>query len=184
MTSADETLDDHPNAARGGPARFTARVWDRAEHQRLWLHLQSRAWRTLAVVPGEEWMSTYDVASLITAVGAHHGESMGVFDFRDIRLNRVLSAVEAATRDMRQGERIVFATRSIKENLATIPLARASDGVVLCVSLGSTSKRLAEETLEQVGRDRLLGTLLIRERATPVAVPPPGSLVRRLEALW
>src|SRR4051812_35608871 len=150
--------------------------WDRAEYQQLWLRMESRAWRTLTVVPAEHWMSTYDVASLIMAVGVHHGESIGIFDFRDVGMNRVLAVIEAACQQMRREERIIFAARSIKENLATIPLARATDCVVLCASIGSTPIRLAEEAIAQIGKERFLGSILVRQ---PDARAPEPSL-----ALW
>lgn len=158
-----------------------ARPWDRAEYQRLWLHMQSRTWRTLAIVPAEDGMQTYDVASLLMTVGVHHGESIGVFDFRSITMNRVLHTIEAACSQVAEGERLIFAARSIKENLATIPLARASDAVVLCVSMGSTPIRQVEETIEQIGKERFLGSMLIRERWPKAPPSSRRALLARLE---
>jgi hypothetical protein len=178
----DDTSEDCPVRAVLPP--FTTRAWDRVEYQRLWLYMQSRAWRTLAIVPCDDDMSTYDVASLIMGVGVHHGESIGVFDFRDIRLSRVLAAVAATVAHMRHDERVIFATRSIKENLATIPLARAADWVVLCASLGSTKLRSVEETIDQIGREHILGSVLVREPPRSARAPARTSLLRRLEALW
>jgi hypothetical protein len=160
----------------------SARPWERAEYQRIWLRVTSRDWRTLAVVPGEDGMSTLDVAQLITALGASHGESIGVFDFRDVRMSRALEVIREAEQQLERGERLIFATRSIRENVATIPLARATDGAVLCVSLGSTSMRFAEETIEQIGKDRFLGSLLVRAPNVEAPARPVTSLQNRLEA--
>jgi hypothetical protein len=174
--------------ASGGATRReprSSRPWDRSEYQRLWLQMRSRDWRTLAVVPSEEGMSTYDVANLIMALGVHHGESMAVFDFRDVRGPKVLDSLRAAFGQMRPGDRMIFAARSISENLATIPLARATDRAVLCVSLGSTSIRRVEETIAQIGRERFLGSLVIHalgDGVDGVPVAPPVSWYRRLEA--
>jgi hypothetical protein len=159
-----------------------ARPWERADYQRIWMRVASRDWRTLAIVPAEDGMSTYDVAHLIVTLGAFHGESIGVFDFREVRMNRALEVLEEAELQLERGERIVFATRSIRENLATIPLARATDGAVLCVSLGSTSMRFAEETIEQIGKDRFLGSILVRAPDVEAPDRPVTSLQRRLEA--
>jgi hypothetical protein len=116
------------------------------------------------------------------ALGVHHGESIGVFDFRDVRGCKVVDALAAAFGQMRPGDRMVFAARSISENLATIPLARATDGAVLCVSIGSTSIRCVEETIAQIGKERFLGSLVIHGLGDGVPVAPPMSWYRLLEA--
>jgi hypothetical protein len=154
------------------------------EHQQLWLRIESRTWRTLAIVPAEEGISTYDVASLIMSIGVYCGESIGLFDFRDVMLKRVLGVIEDACAQMNQGERLIFATRSIKDNLATIPLLRAIDGVVLCVALGSTPIRRIEETIEQIGKDRLLGSIVVREPEPRASAPRPSAWRRLVRAPW
>jgi hypothetical protein len=159
-----------------------AHPWERADYQRIWMRVSSCDWRTLAVVPGEDGMSTYDVAHLIMVLGVSHGESIGVFDFRDVRANRALEVIKAAEHQIERGERLIFATRSIRENMATIPLARATDGAVLCVSIGSTAMRFATETIEQIGKDRFFGSLLVRAPNIEVPGRRATSLQRRLEA--
>ena len=166
----------------GGPPPPSARPWDRAEYQRLWLRMESRAWRTLAIVPGEDGMSTFEVANLIMSIGAYHGESIGLFDFRNVTVPRVLDVIEDVSRRMAPGERLLFATRSIRENLATIPLARATDGVVLCVSLGSTKLGFVEETVDQIGRDRFLGSIVVHAPRVRRPAPSATSWRNRLSA--
>lgn len=134
---------------------------DQAHLQRVWLGTQRRAWRTLAVVPAGEGISSYEVASLITALGRYHGESVSLADLRDIRLNRVQVFLDAARELVDGGQRVVFAARSVDENLATIPLARAADAVILCVAFGRTSLSSIEETVAHIGKDRFLGSMLV-----------------------
>lgn len=150
--------------------------WDNADCQRIWLATQTRAWRTLAIVPVDKGMQTYDVASLIAGVGLQHGESIGLADLREIRLNRVAAFLEAAQLIVDRGERVVFATRSIDENLATISLARAAEAVILCVVLGSTPIGLVEEAVKQIGKERFLGSILLQ---APVAPVPSHLRARR-----
>lgn len=156
--------------------------WDGVDCQRIWLATQTRPWRTLAIVPVEKGMQTFEVASLITGVGLHHGESIGLADLRDIRMNRVASFLEASKVIVDRGERVVFATRSIAENLATIALARAADGVILCVKLGSSSIGSVEETIKQIGKERFLGSILLQEPAPGSPGEPVTPLDHRLEA--
>jgi hypothetical protein len=186
MTPSNDEVESGRGSSRAttGVTRVS-RLWERSEYQRLWLQMRCRDWRTLAVVPSEEGMSTYDVANLIMTLGGHYGESIGVFDFRDVRGPKVLGALRAAFGQMRPGDRMIFAARSISENLATIPLARATDRAVLCVSIGSTSIRRVEETIAQIGRERFLGSLVVHalgDGAGGVPVAPPVSWYRRLEA--
>lgn len=180
--SSDEFEKDRTSTHVTRRRNPVGRPWDRPEYQRLWLRMGCRDWRTLAVVPSEEGMSTYDVANLIMALGVHHGESIGVFDFRDVSGCKALDVIRAALGQMRPGDRMIFAARSINENLATIPLARATDAVVLCVSIGSTSIRCVEETIAQIGRERFLGSLVIHGLGDGVPIAPPVSLYRLLDA--
>lgn len=137
--------------------------WDRPDCQRIWLGTQLREWRTLAIVPADEGLSAYEVASLIMALGLHHGEPIGVADLRDVGLNRVRASLEVVDVHVGRGERVVLATSAITSNLATIALARAADAAVLCVSLGSTSLAVARETIDQIGKEHFLGSVLLHQ---------------------
>jgi hypothetical protein len=177
----DEPSSDGPRLLETS-LPFTTRGGDPVGYQRLWLHIASRTWRTLAIVPAEEGISTFDVAGLITDVGVDHGASIGVFDFRDVQPDRALAAVAVACET--HAKHLIFATRSIKENLATIPLARAADGVVLCVSLGSTKISLVEETIDRIGKERFFGSVIVREPRASRSAPPRSSLRSRTESPW
>ena len=179
---ASERGAERERSATASLPPWSARPWERGEYQRIWLQMACRAWRTLAVVPAEEGMSTLDVAKLVMALGVAQGESIGVFDFRDVRVNRVADALRGARSQLDDGERLVFPTRSIRENLATIPLARATDAAVLCVSLGSTSMELAAETVGQIGKERFIGSILVRGPRSEAPDPRGIEQRRRLEA--
>jgi hypothetical protein len=156
--------------------------WDRADWQRMWLRTQIRDWRTLALVPGDDQTSTFDVANLIARLGFEHGESIQVADTRELRLKHVAAYLEGTRWDATQGDRIIFATRSASSNLATVPIARAADCAILCVSLGTTSLKAVRGTIEQIGRKHFLGSFLVRpdtESNSPVrALLPRRSTPR------
>jgi hypothetical protein len=137
--------------------------WDRMDWQRMWLRAQSRSWRTLALVPGDEQTSTLEVAILMARLALSQGESLHVADMRELRLKHVDAYLEESRWEASKGERVIFATRSASANLATIPIARAADGAILCVSIGSTSLNAIRETVEQIGRQHFLGSLLVGE---------------------
>jgi len=136
--------------------------WDRTDWQRMWIHTQSRDWRTLALVPGDDQTSTFDVANLIVRLGLDHGESIQVADLRELRMKHVDAFLEGTRWEVDHGGRVIFATRSPSTNLATVPLARAADCAILCVSLGLSSLDGVRDAVAQIGPQHFLGSLLVR----------------------
>ena len=172
MTPSDDETGRDPGAAadkRSGAGSPLPRV----VRQRLWLHLQSRAWRTLAVVPAEAGMPAGHAARVLGAIAAENGEAFDLFDARSTELDCAPAEVAAAAGGSR---RVLVVTRAIEEDVATVPLARAADAVLLCVSIGSTSLRAAAEVMAAIGKDRFLASLSLRAR--PPKVP---SLFRVLQ---
>lgn len=148
--------------AAGKRAPAAVEAWDRPDWQRMWLRTQSREWRVLALVPGDEHTSTFDVANLLVRLALDHGEAIQVADLRDVGLKHVDAILEGTRWDTSQGSRMIFATRSASANLATVPLARAADCAILCVSPGLTSLGTARDTVEQIGQEHFLGSLVVR----------------------
>ena len=166
-------------AGESAPAGIEA--WDRADWQRMWLRTQSREWRVLALVPGDEHTSTFAVAHLLVRLALDHGEAIQVADLREVRLKHIDAILEGTRWDTSQGGRMIFATRSASANLATVPLARAADCAILCVSPGLTSLGKARDTVEQIGQEHFLGSLVVRgSRGSESRDPHP--LRRRLVA--
>ncbi len=139
---------------------------DCTDWQRVWLRAQSRDWRILALVPGDDQACTLDVANLIAAFARDHGEEVVVADLRELRLKYVDTCLEGMRGAASQSERIIFAMRSPSKNMATIRLARAADCAILCASLGFTSLDSVRDTVEQIGREHFLGSLLVRSSTT------------------
>jgi hypothetical protein len=136
--------------------------WDRTDWQRMWLRTESLDWKTLALVPGDDQTSTFDVANLIARLALDHGESVNVADMRALRLKHVEAFFEGIRCETKRGARTILATRSTSTNLATVAIARAADCAILCVSLGSTSLGGIRGTIEQIGQRHFLGSLLVR----------------------
>jgi len=178
MRSNDKQTALEGPVTRAELPAYAETPWDRADWQRLWLGVQRHPWRTLAVVAGDRRLSTYEVASLIAALGRQHGEPIGVADVRDVSPSRASAVIELVSEMVAGGERVVFATRSVDDNLATIPIARFADRVLLCVSLGSTCLELVEQTVALVGKERFLGSLLLEAPPlpAPTRAPSPGSV--------
>lgn len=132
--------------------------------QRLWLALTRRPWRSIAVVAASKGLPTLEVANLTAQMAWwYRGESSYVFDFRDIGLRLVEYELQQLGFQMQsdQGDRAIIAVRSIFENPTAILFAQAVDAVILCVGIGTTDMATAEKTVEEVGRERFLGSIVI-----------------------
>lgn len=152
--------------------------WDHADWQRVWLRTQRLQWRTLALVPGDERVSTLDVATVIARLAFDHGEMLRVADARGLRPKDVEAFLYGCRWETDQGKRIVFATWSTSTNAVTVPIARSADCVLLCASLGSTSLRDIRSTVDDVGKEYFHGSLLVRPSTSgrPVLAPTaPGA---------
>jgi hypothetical protein len=148
--------------ARAEP-RQLREFWNDPSWQKIWLAIQAKDWRSLAIVPGNRGMSTLGVAQALVDVGwQHRGLPIGLADLRNVTLPYIDSVIDEVRGHIYSGERVLIALRSPFENPATIPIAQSADGALLCVRLGQTKISRAEETLEQVGKGRFLGSIVVR----------------------
>jgi hypothetical protein len=139
-------------------------VSGRADWRRIWLATQSRPWRALAIVPGDDGLPTFEVASRLMWIGRSLGDPICVADLRGAT-HYAGAFLEIVAYHVSRGERIVMPTYTTDHDL-TIPIARGADCVLLCVALGSTRVRRIEETLADVGKDRFVGSILLNTAPT------------------
>ena len=138
---------------------------DDVSSQLLWLATQQRTWRSLAVVAASEGVATLEVANMFAKLAWwYRGQPSSVADFRDLPLR----LVDHQLRDVAQQldldpVTIVIALRSIYENPTVAPVAMAVDAAILCVHMGVTKIAAARRTVETIGRQKFLGTIVIRE---------------------
>jgi hypothetical protein len=136
--------------------------WDRADWQRMWVRTRSAEWRTLALVPADDHTSTLGVAHLIARLALDHGEQVRVADMRALMPKHVDALFSGIRPGLDDGSRVVFAARPTSTSAVTVPIARAADCAILCVSLGSTSLDSIKDTIEQIGHKHFLGSLIVR----------------------
>jgi hypothetical protein len=173
-----------PSTALTRRAPDVPSLGDDVRLQLLWLGLQQRSWRSLAVMAASEGIETLTVADTLAKIAwAYTGQPTCVFDMRDLNLRLLEHQIRDMAAQLQGGERVFVALRSINENPTAVPLAMAADAVVLCVELGRTDIKGAQRTLAAIGREKFLGTLLVpavpKGRAPDAtSVPPPGDPVR------
>jgi hypothetical protein len=138
-------------------------VSDNVQLQKLWLSMQRRSWRSLAVLSACESIDTLWVAELIAKlVWWYRGEPSTVFDLRDLTLRLVEYQLQLVAAQANPQTCAIMALRSSFENPTAIPLAHSADAVVLCVALGTTDLKAAQQSIAEVGADRVLGAIVVR----------------------
>ncbi|HEX8790754.1 MAG TPA: hypothetical protein VF765_07365 [Polyangiaceae bacterium] len=179
--------DDRPNVSSALVARAAAipSAVDDVRMQHLWLSLQQRSWRSLAVLPATKGIDTLPAANKLAKIAWWYtGQPACVLDMRDLSLRLLEHQIRDMAAQLQGGERVLVALRGVSENPTAIPLAMAADAAVLCVELGKTDVKGAKRTLAAIGRERFLGAVLVspgREDALePVPhgpADPPGDEV-------
>jgi hypothetical protein len=154
------------------PAGIPRPPGDEVGLQSLWLSLQRRSWQSLAIVAAAKGVPTLETANSLARISwSFTGQPATVFDLQDLSLR----LLEHQTRDMaeqlRGGERIFVALRSPGENPTASPIAQAADAVVLCLELGKTDIKTARQTVAAIGKEKFIGTILVK--SSPGSVPPP-----------
>jgi hypothetical protein len=158
------------------------------EFQELWFATRRRAWNTLAVVPGAPDASAMPVAQALAEVGQliHRApvkvmrvESMDLGEIADLVMGMsgalppppvsvwTSTAPGRGTPGGGTGAAsgpVILALESVVANPLVLPVALAADAVLLCIELGQTELASARHTVELLGRDRLIGSVLIARR--------------------
>lgn len=132
------------------------------ELQRLWFALERRAWSFLTVVPAHPTAPALEAATAILEAGAPYAYSQKIHlqDATGISPADAPRLVLAMRERVAQGERVVVVLDSLLNRPASLPLALAADGCLLCVTLGETDFGAANKTIEYVGHERFVGSII------------------------
>ena len=118
-------------------------------------------------------METLQIAELLARVAwAYRGQPSCVFDLRDLGLRLADYQMREVRAQVEAGASVIVALRSTSENPTAVPVARQADAVVLCIGMGQTRLKSAERTIAEVGRDRVLGSIIVRAPARQKGAPP------------
>lgn len=140
-------------------------IWDDVRLQKLWLGVERRDWRSLAVLGASTAVETIQIAELLAQLAwRYRGKPSGVCDLRDLSMRLIDYEVREMQAQIDAGTRLVVALRSIFENPTAEPIAKQADAVLLCIALGETKLKSAEETIAAVGRERVLGSVVLKPR--------------------
>ena len=132
------------------------------ELQRLWFALERHAWTFLTVVPAHPTAPALEAATAIIEAGAPYAYSQKIHlqDATGISPADAPRLVLAMRERIAHGERVVVVLDSLLTRPASLPLALAADGCLLCVTLGETDFGAANKTIEYVGHERFVGSII------------------------
>ncbi len=129
--------------------------------QRLWLATRRKPWTTLAVVPASAEFSALPTARALASVGWFHlDRPVDVIDATETDLSALQEVLDDLAR--RRGARrvTIVAVGPAGSNPVSASIARAVDAALLALHLGERVVD-AEKTLEDVGVERFLGSVLV-----------------------
>jgi hypothetical protein len=137
------------------------RLGDEIRLQKLWLAVERTPWRSLAVLGASQSIETLSVAQVLAQLAwRYRGQPSGVVDLRDLSMR----LIDYHVQEIRE-------LRSIFENPTAIPIARQADAVALCITVGETNFKTAKQTIADIGRDRIVGSILVRNRPKQASEP-------------
>ena len=150
----------------------------------LWFATRRRPWKSLCLVPAAPGTSAVPLAEALTAVGqlisrgsvtVVRAEAMDLSQIADF-VARMTGQEPATTvwtaspgRAAPQGTllptgpgaQLLIAVDSVIENPLMLPVVLSADQVLLVVELGKTDLEAAQHTVNVLGRERILGAVLV-----------------------
>ena len=153
------------------------------ELQELWFATRRRDWRTLAVVPASPGSSALQIAQALGEVGGFIRMSpVHVVNAEGLDLSKIAALVMEITGTSTssvwtmnapggnapsgwdpsaRAEARIVALEPVVVNPLVLPLALAADAVLLTVELGKTELAAAKHTVDLIGRERIIGSVVI-----------------------
>jgi hypothetical protein len=152
-------LDPMPSMMSGGPGSNTMDpVW-----QRLWLRCQQHDWQSMAFIGSSKRDpdGVLEIAHGMARLASELGQELTVFDARSLGLKdmgRMLAQIQSITS---RGKRCIVVLKLVTENATTVPMAQNVDAALLGVFIGETSVVASSRTVEEVGRAKFLGSVVL-----------------------
>lgn len=148
------------------------KVKDDIELQNLWIALQKKPWRVLAIVSASTDGESIDVAKALAEAGFQfEGVRPAVTDLRDLKLRLVENEKKRMEQAREKNEPVVLALASPDKSPAGLAIARAADAVVVTVRLGETPMKVLARAADEIGRDKMLGAVVVHPRPRPALAP-------------
>lgn len=160
----DSTVPFPGSADHGGvPSMMGASNTMDPVWQRLWLRCQQHDWQSLAFIGSskQDPDGVLEIAHGMARLASELGQELTVFDARALGLKdmgRMLAQIQSITS---RGKRCIVVLKLVTENATTVPMAQNVDAALLGVFIGETSVVAASRTVDEVGRPKFLGSVVL-----------------------
>lgn len=133
------------------------------ELQQLWFSLAAQRWSSLLVVPAPGVRSALPLGRGLVQVARRANPSGRVFllDATRASLEQLAGFSRQLAACAEQRERILAVVDPVDLDPAALALAPRCDAAMLCVALGRSALAGARMTLEQCGRSRFIGSVVL-----------------------
>ncbi|MDB4940923.1 MAG: hypothetical protein JWP97_457 [Labilithrix sp.] len=151
--------ENMPSMSIGSSASNTMDpVW-----QRLWLRCQQHDWQSLAFIGSSKRDpdGVLEIAHGMARLASELGQELTVFDARNLGLKdmgRMLAQIQSITS---RGKRCIVVLKLVTENATTVPMAQNVDAALLGIFIGETSVVASSRTVDEVGRAKFLGSVVL-----------------------
>jgi hypothetical protein len=140
--------------------------WHRPEWQQLWLSLEGKDWRTLALVPSGAIRPglTVDVAVALVHTGSVHlGVPIRIADATDVALPHLRQFIEELTALRNAGDRVLVCLGGARSSATWTAIAQAADKALLCIELGRSKVSDAKSAIRSIGIQHFLGSAVFQK---------------------
>ncbi|MDB4934160.1 MAG: hypothetical protein JWP87_1132 [Labilithrix sp.] len=149
---------DSMHSMSGSSSNTMDPVW-----QRLWLRCQQHDWQSMAFIGSSKRDpdGVLEIAHGMARLASELGQELTVFDARNLGLKdmgRMLAQIQSITS---RGKRCIVVLKLVTENATTVPMAQNVDAALLGVFIGETSVIASSRTVEEVGRAKFLGSVVL-----------------------
>ena len=132
--------------------------------QRLWLSSLRRSWRSLSLVPSFPDAPMVRMAQVLAVVGQRHLEKpIIVIDAVDLQLDELGFVMDQLMAYRESGQTVIVALGLVTEKPPCLSVAQATDGCLLCLKMGRSKMKDANRIIEDIGREKFIGSFALKE---------------------
>ena len=132
---------------------------------RIWFSALRTPWESLALVPAQGGPLARQAATALLEIGQMHGQRpITLLDTEGFRLPDVTRFVDSFASARVRDEIPLILVDCPTQSAAAIPIARHAEAALLVVGLGEARIAAARDIIETVGRERFIGTVVLRRR--------------------
>jgi hypothetical protein len=133
--------------------------------QRIWLSAREKDWSSLVLVPNDAGVDAVPLAEALARTGRIHAQvAVKVIDGTGVELAHVQQLIETIAAVTARGERAIVPVDPVSDNPAAIAILRAASAALLLLTFGESLITGAQTTIDAIGRERIIGSVLVRPK--------------------